>query len=214
MTPRVPEPDPAGIAGAQPCGRPHIAIEMLSCPRYLAGARELVATLSRRLGFDEIAACQVALAVDEALANVIRHGYERREDQPIWMSIWPLCGAGAAAPGTGSAAISQGTACSGMRIVIEDQGRQTEPERIKGRDLEDVRPGGLGVHIIREVMDEVAYEKRSEGGMRLTLVKHLQSLKDGGTAPGREGQDPSLPTTSAGSGRAGKADHPQGDSHG
>ena len=150
---------------------PHLRVEMLSCPRFLAGARELVASLARRLGFDEIAASQVALAVDEALANVIRHGYERREDQPIWMTIWQIDEKSTPVP----------PPCpdpAGLRIVIEDLGRQTEPEQIKGRDLDDIRPGGLGVHIIREVMDQAVYEKRPGGGMRLTLVKRLSPGKD------------------------------------
>lgn len=180
------KPGPTAGCGATPAPRPptsqpHIHLNMLSCPRYLAGARELVASLSRRLGFDEVAACQIALAVDEALANVIRHGYERREDQPIWMSIWELPPPGPTPPPhcpPQPAVIVSPPPASGMFIIIEDQGRQTEPEAIKGRDLDDVRPGGLGVHIIREVMDEVVYEKRSGGGMRLTLVKRLQTLND------------------------------------
>jgi anti-sigma regulatory factor (Ser/Thr protein kinase) len=60
----------------------------------------------------------------------------------------------------------------GVRIVIEDEARQVDPTRMKSRDLEDIRPGGLGVHIIREVMDEAVYEKRAPVGMRLTMVKH------------------------------------------
>ncbi len=188
-----------GVSGAPRAGPgatgspPHIRVEMLSCPRFLAGAREMVASLSRRLGFDEIAACQIALAVDEALANVIRHGYERREDQPIWMSIWQLDGAPPATPASQPTPAGSG---EGLVIVIEDQGRQTEPEAIKGRDLEDIRPGGLGVHIIREVMDEVVYEKRNGGGMRLTLVKRLEPIKDAGS-----GNDPGS-ADGAGAGKA------------
>lgn len=174
---------PAGtsLAESLATGAPHIRVDMLSCPRFLAGAREMVASLARRLGFDETAACQIALAVDEALANVIRHGYQRREDQPIWMSIWQLTAeSGAGTPGhaTAVAGHSMDARGGGLLIVIEDQGAQAEPETIKGRDLEDIRPGGLGVHIIREVMDQVVYEKRIGGGMRLTLVKRLEPLKD------------------------------------
>ena len=94
--------------------------------------------------------------MDEALCNIIRHGYEKRRDGPIWLSLWP------SADGNGSA---------GITVVIEDEARQVDPCCIKGRDLEEIRPGGLGVHIIKEVMDEVRYEKRDKVGMRLTLVK-------------------------------------------
>lgn len=170
-------PPPSG-SPPRPTVAPHIRVEMLSCPRFLAGARELVATLSRRLGFDEVAACQIALAVDEALANVIRHGYDRREDQPIWMSIWEVDAGDQPIQPAPLPPVSPAPDPTGLLVVIEDLGRQTEPEAIKGRDLDDVRPGGLGVHIIREVMDLAVYEKRSGGGMRLTLVKRPQRPKD------------------------------------
>lgn len=137
--------------------RPHIKLELVSDPTYLCGARELVASISRRLGFEDMDCSKIALAVDEALCNVIRHGYQRAMDRPIWISVWPLEG-DAHSPG-------------GIRIVIEDEARQVEPEKVRSRDLDDVRPGGLGVHIIREVMDEAVYEKRAPVGMRLTMVK-------------------------------------------
>jgi anti-sigma regulatory factor (Ser/Thr protein kinase) len=135
---------------------PDIRLQLVSDPIYLSGAREMLSAVARRLGFTDEGCGQIALAVDEALCNIIRHGYDKRRDGPIWVSVWPT------ASGNGDA---------GMTIVIEDEARQVEPERIKGRDLDEVRPGGLGVHIIREVMDEVRFEKRERAGMRLTLVK-------------------------------------------
>lgn len=139
---------------------PHVRLEMLSNPLYLCGARELVSAVAKRLSFDETACCQIALAVDEALCNVIRHGYDRQTNRPIWLSIYP-----------------QGPTDrpEGMLIVIEDEARQVEPDAIRGRDLEDIRPGGLGVHIMKQVMDEVRYEKRGPVGMRLTLLKKIGS---------------------------------------
>ena len=44
--------------------------------------------------------------------------------------------------------------------------------RIRGRNLEDVRPGGVGVHIIRQVFDYVKYEPRRRG-TRLILEKRF-----------------------------------------
>lgn len=137
----------------------HVRLEMLSQPRYLSGARELVSAVAKRFGFDDMACGQIALAVDEALCNVIRHGYGDRQDGPIWLSLWPLGN-----PGDGQ---------GGVRIVIEDQARQVEPDKIRGRNLEEIRPGGLGVHIIHQIMDSVRYEKRDTSGMRLTMEKLL-----------------------------------------
>ena len=79
--------------------RPDIRIEMVSDPTYLSGARELIASVSRRLGFSEEGCGQIALAVDEALCNVIRHGYEKRKNGPIWISLWPLASDNGTPPG-------------------------------------------------------------------------------------------------------------------
>jgi anti-sigma regulatory factor (Ser/Thr protein kinase) len=61
----------------------------------------------------------------------------------------------------------------GFTIIVEDRGRQIDPDAIRGRDLDQVRPGGLGVHIIRNVMDEATYARRPDRGMRLTMAKRL-----------------------------------------
>ena len=136
-------------------GDPHVMVEVLSQPRYLSGARDLVSAVSKRLGFDDTACSQIALAVDEALCNIIRHGYDQRADGKIWISIWPVDGDG-----------------GGIRIQIDDRAKQVDPKGIKSRDLDDIRPGGLGVHIIHQVMDEARYEQREGGGMRLSMRKY------------------------------------------
>ncbi|MEE9130468.1 MAG: ATP-binding protein [Phycisphaerales bacterium] len=139
--------------------QPTVRLEIASRPSLLAAARALVATIAQRCGFDEIQCGQISLAVDEALCNIIQHGYNCREDGRILISL------------------SQGEAQSpGIEIVIEDDAMQVDPDTIRSRDLDDIRPGGLGVHIIREIMDEVSYTRRDPGGMRLTLVKHLHPV--------------------------------------
>ncbi|HMN96660.1 MAG TPA: ATP-binding protein [Phycisphaerales bacterium] len=142
---------PSPIAGA-----PDARIEIPSQPAYLAPLRAFVSALAARCGFDEVTQFQLALAVDEAVANVINHGYDRNPDGRIWISVW-----------------NEPEDRPGLRFVLEDAGRQVDPGTIRSRQLEDIRPGGLGVHIIREVMDQCQWERRDAGGMRLTLVKHL-----------------------------------------
>ncbi len=145
---------------------PHVHLQLVSQPRYLCGAREMILATMARFGFNDLACSQIALAVDEALANVICHGYKRQPTGMIWVSIWPLNEGDDASVG-------------GARIMIEDEACQVEPEQIKGRDLEEIRPGGLGVHIIREVMDVVEYTKRDGCGMRLVLEKRLEGNQAG-----------------------------------
>lgn len=132
-----------------------IEVRILSQPRYLCVVRAAIAAALERYGYSDAACGQFMLAVDEAVTNVIRHGYDNADDQPVWIKLRP----------------SDHDGNDGLTIIVEDQARQVEPEIIRGRDLDDVRPGGLGVHIIREIMDDVEYTKRPEGGMRLAMSK-------------------------------------------
>jgi len=160
---------------------PHIRLELVSNPVYLSGARELINAVAKRVGFDDIACSKIALAVDEALCNIIRHGYDRATDKPIWISIWPLAQGEDHRP------------AGGLKLVIEDEARQVTPEQMRGRELEDIKPGGLGVHIIKEVMDEVIYEQRPSLGMRLTLIKRTPNSDDPATVADTAAQRPKPP---------------------
>jgi anti-sigma regulatory factor (Ser/Thr protein kinase) len=150
------------VAAAPPqAGIAHVRLEMLSQARFLSAARAMVSHIAQRLGFSELHCGQISLAVDEALCNIINHGYEKRPDGRIWLNVWAL-----------------DEDPQGIKLVIEDRARQVDPETIRSRDLEDIRPGGLGVYIIREIMDEVRYEKREGGGMRLTMIKYRKPQPD------------------------------------
>ncbi|MEE2682195.1 MAG: ATP-binding protein [Planctomycetota bacterium] len=143
---------------------PDLVMQLQSKPRLLSSVRSMILSLTQRIGFDETECGHIALAIDEALANIIRHGYEERDDEPIHIAVWML---------------KENPA--GIRIMIEDEAEQIDPDSIQGRDLDDVRPGGLGVHIMREIMDFCTFERRKqEKGMRVIMEKHLgeKSLGD------------------------------------
>lgn len=136
--------------------QPDLRVEMYSQAKLLASMRAMVGNFAQRMGFSEVHSGQVSLAVDEALCNVINHGYEKRGDGRITVSLWAL-----------------DDDPPRLKVMIEDRARQVDPQQIRSRDLNDIRPGGLGVFIIREIMDEVRYERRDGGGMRLTLIKRV-----------------------------------------
>ncbi|MDF1869336.1 MAG: ATP-binding protein [Phycisphaerales bacterium] len=148
----------ASTQSASPiCDVKPIKIELVSDPMYLCGARELVSCIAHRVGFGDMECSKIALALDEAMCNVIRHGYDKATDRPIWVTIYPH---------------KPDESCfGGIDIIIEDEAKQINPDTIHGRDLEDIKPGGLGVHIMREVMDSVVFEKRETKGMRLKMSK-------------------------------------------
>lgn len=130
-----------------------VHLELLSRPELLAPVRGLVNGMALREGLDDLAACHLVLAMDEALTNVIRHGYAGRPDGRIWITAEPL---------------GQG---EGVRVTIEDRAKTVDPAQLRGRDLEDVRPGGLGMHLLRTLVDRFEHTTREGGGMRVVLEK-------------------------------------------
>lgn len=126
-------------------------------PECLPDVRECIGRFALDIGFDDEAAGNIVLSVDEALTNVIKHGYGGPCDQSIEIRI------------------EQRSLDNrvGLGIVVRDFGRQVDPAEIRSRDLEDIKPGGLGVHIMRTTMDRVEFSLAEGRGMRLEMEKYL-----------------------------------------
>jgi anti-sigma regulatory factor (Ser/Thr protein kinase) len=135
-----------------------VRLAIASEPAHLSVVRAALERFCELAGLGEHDRGQVVLAVDEALTNVIRHAYHGQSGKPIEIMF------GRVADGAGGAS---------LRIQLRDWGEQAPAGRIRGRDLQELRPGGLGVHIMRQCMDEVDYQPRPEGGTCLTLTKRL-----------------------------------------
>jgi anti-sigma regulatory factor (Ser/Thr protein kinase) len=147
-----------------------VTIRFTSDTCEVANVRAAVEAAARDAGFSEMDVSGIVLAIDEAICNVIRHGYEGRSGQPIELVIEYVCR----------------EQRGGLQFTLRDNARQVDPSSIVGRDLEDIRPGGLGTHIIRAVMDEVEYTSRQPQGMELRLLKWLGQ---GDSAPRQETPD-------------------------
>tara|TARA_R100001129_G_scaffold173412_6_gene144887 strand:+ start:2089 stop:3861 length:1773 start_codon:yes stop_codon:yes gene_type:complete len=99
---------------------------------------------------------QVILAVDEACQNVVRHAYGGRAD--------------------GEIAVELRRDGEDFVVELQDFAAPVDTGRVKGRDLDDIKPGGLGVHLIREIMDDVQFVTPPAGvGNLLQLRKRLQT---------------------------------------
>ena len=61
----------------------------------------------------------------------------------------------------------------GLQILLCDQGPAVDPSKLRGRRLDEIKPGGLGLHFIRQSMDTVEYERVGSAN-RFRLVKYLQ----------------------------------------
>lgn len=143
-----------------------LRMELRSNPETLCVVRNALGELAHTLGFPEAECRAVILAVDEALTNIIRHAYQGRTEQPIKASFRRIRVA------------RDGAHKSALEIVLEDRGMAVDREKLCGRKLEDVRPGGLGLHFIRESMDTVEF-RRKWGRNQLRMVKLLHTTETG-----------------------------------
>jgi sigma-B regulation protein RsbU (phosphoserine phosphatase) len=131
--------------------KPLLAKRFEVCPECLCGLRRQVEIAALAAGCGAAAAADVVLAVDEACQNIIRHAYG----------------------GTGEVAIEIRKSEAGrLEVQLIDFAPPVTLDKIKPRPLEELRPGGLGTHFIRSVMDEVAFLPPPDGvGNLLKLSK-------------------------------------------
>lgn len=116
---------------------------------HLAEMRHHARAFLADCGVEECAAELLILAVDEACTNIIRYAYEH-DHRPIRLYMERLS--------------------DRIRFILRDYGKTCDPSKIHSRALEDVRPGGVGVHIIKQAFDHVSYDPQPRG-TRLILEK-------------------------------------------
>lgn len=141
----------------------HLSFLVPSDPRYLCVVRAAVEQLGVIHGLPADGCRGIALAVDEALANIIRHAYRGEFDGPIEVNCRVLA--------------------DRLEFTLLDQGDPPDPARLAPHPLDDVSLSGRGTHIMRTIMDEVCYE-RVPGGNQLRLCKLLPAAKAGAKGEG------------------------------
>jgi len=149
-----------------------LRLELGSNPEVLCVVRGAVEQLAECMGFSEEQSRVVTRAVDEAVANIIRHAYRGRPNRPIAITCYRARHSNHA----------KGRDC--LEIILEDRGAAADRAKLRGRPLDEVRPGGLGMHFIRDAMDTMEYRRASRKN-RLRLVKFLPSA-DGGRSSAKE----------------------------
>jgi len=138
-------------------------LALYSNPKWLSVVRGAVEQLSKTLGFPEMQCRSITRAVDEALTNIVRHSYGNRPDQPVAMYF------------RRTQRQLEGEVQQGLEILLCDRGPQIDASKLHGRSLDEIRAGGLGLHLIRQAMDTVEYTRK--GAMnRLRLVKYLSPM--------------------------------------
>lgn len=144
-------------------------------PCSLRAVRDHVRCHAAALGAPEPWIADLVLAVDEACQNIIRHGYGHG------------CGGPDDAAGPDCAIVVETAAHpseerpEALVVRLTDFAGPVDAAKIRARDLEDLRPGGLGVHFIHALTDECAWVEPPAGaGNVLRLVKRLPPAADSG----------------------------------
>ncbi len=126
-------------------------------------AMDFVAHCAQVAGFSEQALYEIRVAVDEACANITRHAYAGMEPGDMEVSCYLA----------DRVRINDQT----FVIRIRDWGISFHPDDIADPDvsapLEERTPGGLGLFLIRQFMDQVQFTFDPELGNELIMTKRL-----------------------------------------
>ncbi|NHZ69705.1 MAG: ATP-binding protein [Thermotogales bacterium] len=108
------------------------------------------------IGLDEQATDAVVLAVNEACMNIIQHAYKMEPNGRIDVTLIREQGA--------------------LVVQLHDYADKVDVEKVCSRDLDDVRPGGLGVHLIDCLMDEHGFKDPPGGvGNLFQMKKYIEA---------------------------------------
>lgn len=123
---------------------------------------KFVARATAQVGLDDHAAWQVQLAVDEAVTNIIQHGYD--------------------AGSRGTIELGWQVADAMLEIALRDHGRRFDPTNVPAPDtaapLEDRQPGGLGIFLMNKLMDTVRFSHDDVRGNVLLMQKQIEQDDD------------------------------------
>ncbi len=129
-------------------------ITVPSHPKYLSLVRAVTVMMGVQNKVDDTVVEHMEHAVDEACSNVIKHAYQGDPNKQIGVTLRITSDA--------------------FEVIIEDSGLKADVASIKGRGLDDIRPGGLGVHLIKRACDIVEFDEKKKKGNRLRLIKYLK----------------------------------------
>lgn len=135
-------------------GKHWTVVQVPAQAERLQALRNLVREQATAYGFTPTCVDNLVLAVNEACMNVIQHGYR-----------------GAA----GLLELAVSASAEGVEFRIRDHAATVTLDDWRPRELDDLRPGGLGVHFIRQIMDAVVYLPTPDGAGNLLSMKKYRT---------------------------------------
>ena len=99
---------------------------------------------------------ELVLAIAEAAQNIVKHAYKDKPDSNDIMVVEVSC------------------MNNELKIAFYDRGTPVDPQKVKHRELDNVKPGGLGTFFIQEIMDAVEFKDGKKPWINhLVLTKQL-----------------------------------------
>lgn len=123
--------------------------------------RDFVSKIAKKTGFVELDINKIELAVDEACANVIKHAY------PANAALKPI-------------QINIEVYAQKMVIIVSDEGKGFDVKKVRPinmeKYMEEMRVGGLGIFLIRNLMDEVEFNMNTDGKRNeVRMIKYFSN---------------------------------------
>ena len=99
---------------------------------------------------------ELVLAIAEAAQNIVKHAYKDNPDTEDKMVVQISCNE------------------NKLQIGFNDMGTPVDPTKVKHREIDNVKPGGLGTFFIQEIMDAVEFKDGKKPWINhLVLTKQL-----------------------------------------
>jgi anti-sigma regulatory factor (Ser/Thr protein kinase) len=133
---------------------PIVELRIPASADRMALVRVTLRSAAHYCGFNAAATKDLILAVSEACQNVMQHGYAGQEP--------------------GDIVLSMARGADGVIVRVRDFAAPVDPDKIRPRDLANVRPGGLGLHFIKNLMDSAVFLPGADGiGNVLQMTKRV-----------------------------------------
>ena len=135
-------------------------LTLAACPDSLPEVRSAARDAGKEAGFNQETVESLALALNEAAMNVIQHGYHFATGKQMRLEVW----------------LDE----TALTFDLIDQAPPVQVDTVQSRSLDEIRPGGLGVHFIRSLMDKMEFVDPPPGfGNRLRMVKFRRASRHG-----------------------------------
>ncbi len=132
-------------------------ITIQSSTDYLSQVRDFTKSMASDSGFSDDAVGKIVLAVDEACTNIIKHAYRYSPDGKILISV--------------------NFYNNKLTITLTDSGSHFNASKIPEPDIAEYakqrKIGGLGMFLMKKLMDEVDYNNLKDDRNQVVMVKYL-----------------------------------------